>query len=522
MKARLHTRAAIVAFGLALFLVPGVHSQGAGNVRVVRLSRTEGQVLVSHSGDVNWEDAPVNLPLQEGDTLATQGGFAEIEFEDGATAFLAENSILQITHLGFSGAGRVTELGLTQGTGTFNANLTSQDTFRVQALTFDVAIPESAEFRVDGFRDGAAIQVLVGDVSVSTAKGSTNLEKGQSVAIHESGLQDSSIGGLSIAEDAFDQWVTQEGEIIRSGNKNTLSYINSPNYYGLSDLSRYGTWVNAAGFGYSWRPFSVGFAWTPYFNGRWVLNLLLGWIWVSEEPWGWMPYHFGSWLLSPNLGWLWVPGGPAGLRQWEPARVNWIQVGNQVGWVAMSPNDRTGAPANATKGVITKPSQSPRNGIESNEIVTGKRFAKYHASEAAAGGICFASNAGTPRAGRILELSRERAPDDNQSIVFDQGTRTYINRDGSNEPNRNQPGKRNNAAPVRSALGALDASCQYSIRGSTCDAACTRSGGFRRQSCNPAKAVSDGASFARKCSHERNRPRRPAIAAIVNAVRHRP
>ena len=35
--------------------------------------------------------------------------------------------------------------------------------------------------------------------------------------------------------------------MIRAGNKNTLSYINSPNYYGLSDLSIYGTWVELPG-----------------------------------------------------------------------------------------------------------------------------------------------------------------------------------------------------------------------------------------------------------------------------------
>ena len=62
-----------------------------------------------------WEEALVNLPLQEGDTLATQSGLAEIEFESGATAYLAENSVLQFTQLAFSGGGRLTQLTLTQG-----------------------------------------------------------------------------------------------------------------------------------------------------------------------------------------------------------------------------------------------------------------------------------------------------------------------------------------------------------------------------------------------------------------------
>ena len=436
MKSSALIRLALVAAtGIALCFIPAARAQDAGNVRVVRLSLAEGQVLVSHAGSNVWEEAPANLPLQEGDSLATQDGRAEIEFENGATGYLAENSVLQFTRLGFSGAGRATDLTLTQGAGTFYANLTSEDTFRVQALTFDVTIPQRAEFRVDGFKDGAAVEVFEGGVTVSTTKGSTSLEKGQSTAVHQSDFQTNfAIGSLPAAEDAFDQWVTEQGEIIRAGNKNTLAYVNSPNVYGLSDLSRYGTWVNIAGFGNSWRPFGVGFTWTPYFNGKFIFNPILGWIWVSSEPWGWMPYHFGSWLLAPNLGWVWVPGGPAGLKQWEPSRVNWVNVGNQVGWVAKSPNDRPGAPANLAQGVITRSGRSPGNGNENHEIMSGKELRniaplKQPPPEFASHPVPGAQHPGTRSTIRLAP----RTPDNNASIVYDNGTRTYINRDGRNE-----------------------------------------------------------------------------------------
>jgi hypothetical protein len=137
----------LAAASLAFLLAPAAHAQDSDYSRVVRLSRTDGQVLVSHPGSDAWEDAMVNLPLQEGDTLATQGGLAEIEFENGATAYLAENSVLQFTQLGFADGGRVTHLTLTQGAGTFYANLTRQDSFAVVAPTFEVAIPERAEAR---------------------------------------------------------------------------------------------------------------------------------------------------------------------------------------------------------------------------------------------------------------------------------------------------------------------------------------------------------------------------------------
>jgi hypothetical protein len=453
MKSSLHNRAALIAaIGIFFFLVPVAHAQDAGNVRVVRLSRVEGQVLVSHSGSNVWEDASINLPLQEGDTLATQAGLAGIEFDNGATAYLAENSVLQFTQLGFVGGGRATDLTLAQGTGNFYASLTGQDTFRVETLTFNVTIPQHGEFRVDGFKDGAAVEVFLGDVSVSTTRGSTNLEKGESVAVHQNDLKDFSIGSLPTAEDAFDQWLNEQGEMIRSGNKNTLSYINSPNIYGLSDLDRYGTWVNIAGFGNTWRPFGVGFTWTPYFNGKFILDPNLGWIWVSSEPWGWMPYHFGSWLLSPNLGWVWVPGGPGGLNQWEPSRVNWVSAGNQVGWVAKSPNDREGAPANAARGIVIMSAKAPGKGSESNQIVSGKDLRniaplRQPPPEFAARIAPGLNQPGIKSTTRVAP----RTPDNNQSIAYESATHTNNNRGGNNETaSGNLPTARNNA-PVSPA-----------------------------------------------------------------------
>jgi hypothetical protein len=439
MKSQFRIAAAFTAFlGMFLGLVPIARAQNSGSVRVVRLSRAEGEVLVSHSGSDVWEEAPVNLPLQEGDSLATQGGLAEIEFENGATAYLAENSILQISALGFSDDGRVTELSLTQGAGTFYANLSSRDSFRVFTSTFNVVIPERSEFRADAFHDGAAVEVFLGTVSVSTTKGSTTLSKGQSVVVHDRDFQDlNNIIARLPEEDAFDAWVTEQSEIIRSGNKNTLSYINSPNSYGLSDLAIYGSWVDVPSIGLSWRPFSVGFSWTPYGNGQWILDPRLGWIWVSNEAWGWMPYHFGAWLLSPTLGWVWVPGGPAGLRHWEPSCVNWVQFGNQVGWVARSPLDRNGAPANLLMGVVTRSSLSLRNANDGNEIVTGKQLQGATVLKEPPREFDSRRPTVIQRFGIPATVRREPRPSsENQSIVFDRGTHTFINREDSGPDNR--------------------------------------------------------------------------------------
>lgn len=423
--------AVAAVLGLCLFAVPALRSQSADSVRVVRLSRAEGQVLVSHPGTDAWDEAPANLPLQEGDTLATQGGRAEIEFENGATSYLAENSVLQFMQLGFADSGRVTELHLTQGAGTFYANLTSQDVFRVQTAALKAVIPDRAEFRVDAFSDGAAVEVFLGKVTVSTAKGSATLDKGQSVAVHDRDFQDLNNIARLPEEDAFDKWVTEEGEIIRSGTKNTLTYVNSPNYYGLSDLSIYGNWIYLAGFGMSWRPFSTGLSWTPYMNGVWVLDARLGWIWVSNEAWGWTPYHFGSWMLSPVLGWVWVPGGPAGLQRWEPARVNWVSVGNQAGWVARSPLDREGVTANLEKGVVMRTGRSATSANASNELVTGKQLQSATTLKAPPAEFTARTARLSPSVPQPRDSFPARTapgnPKGSNSIVFDGRTRTYIN-----------------------------------------------------------------------------------------------
>jgi hypothetical protein len=169
-------------------------------------------------------------------------------------------------------------------------------------------------------------------------------------------------------------------------------------------------------------------------NGIWILNPRLGWVWVSNEPWGWMPYHFGTWQLSPTLGWVWIPGGPAGLRHWEPARVNWVRVGDRVGWVAKSPNDRGTVPANIQHGVITRPDRPSRPANDSNEILTGKTL--QGAMPLQAPPHDFASRASTNARRSEIPSTIQPAtstPDRNQSIVFDRNSQTFINRDGAGD-----------------------------------------------------------------------------------------
>jgi len=101
--------------------------------------------------------------------------------------------------------------------------------------------------------------------------------------------------------DSFDQWVSAQSETIVSGTKDALNYITSQNYYGLSDLSIYGSWVNLPGYGNSWRPFRSGLSWTPYMNGQWILDPRLGWIWGKQRALGLDAVSLRNLAASPTL-----------------------------------------------------------------------------------------------------------------------------------------------------------------------------------------------------------------------------
>ena len=92
-------------------------------------------------------------------------------------------------------------------------------------------------------------------------------------------------------------------------NVASFSAFNSPYSYGLSDMSYYGSFVNAGGCGSMWRPYFASAAWDPYANGTWAWYSGAGYSWVSPYPWAWTPYHSGSWAYCDNVGWGWMPGG---------------------------------------------------------------------------------------------------------------------------------------------------------------------------------------------------------------------
>jgi ferric-dicitrate binding protein FerR (iron transport regulator) len=333
-----------------LLIIPVAWAGEYSHARVVRLSLVEGDVQVMTADQGGWQKAIVNTPMREGMSIATAQGRAEVEFEEDATARIADNTVLQFSEMALADGNRVTRLNLSQGTATIYTSRGHHDTFTVQAGKLETTVRDNAQLRVDVFEDGASVSVLKGSVEVAAAGASERVNKGQTLALRND-APDHVVLERNPAPDTWDRWVADRENAIEAGRYDSLRYVSSPVSYGLYDLSYYGGWYSYPGYGNCWQPYGIGMGWSPYYYGTWNYLPGFGFTWISYEPWGWMPYHYGRWVFSPAYGWLWVPGY---FHAWNPGAVHWIRTPGRIGWVPQAPHDQPGVtPQNLSHGVIS-------------------------------------------------------------------------------------------------------------------------------------------------------------------------
>lgn len=329
----------LVVFAMALGLIcvtlvnaAPADETGLSYARIVRLSVVKGDVQIARGETGKWEPAAMNMPLQQGFAVGTNEGMAEIELEHGSMIWVAPNSVVQFTELALSGGGQITKVAMTEGTATFDAALGSGDVFSVSNQNFDITTDGKSEFRVDMTHEGVGVSVLKGKISFHSSQGTENLGKG---ATYFLGVRKPQQTGMQTTPkaDQWDKFVKQRTDYIDAAAAQNSQYTNAPFSYGMADLSAYGGWLYVPGTGYAWQPNGVGAGWMPFSNGAMMFNDGFGWTWVSAEPWGWVPYHFGQWAFTSPYGWMWVPGNYAA---YSAAPVNWVSVGNKVGWTPLS------------------------------------------------------------------------------------------------------------------------------------------------------------------------------------------
>jgi FecR protein len=304
-------RSALTLLGLAILILSSplrADEKGYSYARVVRLSFVQGDVQISRSGSSDWEPGIPNMPVQQGFSIGTNNGRAEVEFESGGVMWVGENSVVQFAEMALADGGRITRLTLAQGTASFQVKLNSGDVFEVTSSAFHVSIPNHSKFRVDAFRDGASLSVYEGTATVKDSANVETVGSGKTFANRGAAPAESKLIS-NPGKDRWDTWVNERSASIASGANQTQSYTYAPVNYGMDDLYSYGNWLDCAGYGFGWQPWNAGLGWSPFFNGYFDYYNGLGWTWISFEPWGWAPYHFGSWAYTPTCGgWMWLPG----------------------------------------------------------------------------------------------------------------------------------------------------------------------------------------------------------------------
>jgi hypothetical protein len=364
-------RSLVLIFAVILLLcagLPGIAAADTSHVRIIRLSLIQGDVRFASSfhGDsltdpkAVWQTAPLNMPIREGSALATGAGRAEVEFENGAMAFLGDNSVLEFYDLSLHDGQRITRLVLRQGTAVFYVHSQS-DYFSVTGGDFTVEASPRSRFRLNSFDDGSTVDVDAGQVSILRDDKTTPLEKGQSLSVRATDPKYPVIARADPNDD-FDHWVSGRIDSAVAATNYTNQFTSTANYSsGFSDLYTFGSWYSMAGYGYGWRPFGVGLGWCPFdaAYGNWYMDASIGWSFIGSAPWGWLPYHYGGWIYSPAYGWMWTPNGFAGYGgyggrpiAYRPVTAVWVNTGGTLGFVPAHPLDKNGkTPLNVAQGI---------------------------------------------------------------------------------------------------------------------------------------------------------------------------
>jgi len=427
------------AFLFASAIVSPLALADSSHARIVRLSLVQGDVRFArdvHGQDpladssLVWEAGQLNLPIRQSYVVATDKGRAEVEFENGGMAFLADNTVLEFYDLSLEDGAMTTRLVLRQGSASFYVNPRTGDYFSVTGGDFTAEATGRAEFRMDNFDDGSTVGVAKGRINVLRKKESTPLSKGQSLSVKAGDEFAPAIARLADS-DEFDRWVDGRIDSVSTATNAATQYSSNYSYTpGYADLMSYGSWFPIGGYGFGWRPYGFGLGWCPFDNGGWFYDPFWGWTFIGAQPWGWLPYHFGGWAFEPGLGWVWLPGAFGGGQLWRPSTGVWVRGrGGLIGVVPIHPLDVRGkAPLNMAQGVfpvnrgVVSGTLQPATGADWKVVKSVPRDTlTSNLIRAAAPERLSRTLVAGPTGSRVVTLSRE------SSIAYDAREHKFVN-----------------------------------------------------------------------------------------------
>ena len=317
--------------------------------RVARVSFIRGDVQVKRNGETEWENVSLNLPLVEGDEIATSpDSRVEIQFDSSNFLRLAENSLLKITTLRDEGIA----VSLSEGLLSLRVFSFEKDKgyFELDAPQMTVSIQKAGLFKMDA-REREQVRVSLtegGEARIYSDTSAFTLRSGRSATVF---LNADRLGEWETADaaryfDEWDSWVAERDQKLANLlNNSSYDKYYDRDIYGAEDLNDNGSWSDSDDYGKVWRPnyssISVYNNWSPYRYGHWRWVNPYGWVWINDEPWGWATSHYGRWIYD-SRGWGWTPYSYHRPKRswWRPALVAIFNINNDVCWYPLSHRDR--------------------------------------------------------------------------------------------------------------------------------------------------------------------------------------
>ena len=304
---------------------------------VARVSLTNGDVTVRRGDSGDWIQAEVNMPLVEGDSIATgRASRAEVQLDYSNLLRLNEESELNVAQL----ANRSFRVQLERGIVTYSELQGGEADVDIETPLAAIRPRKKGAYRIEVFgQDRVVVTVRDGEAHVASTEGIETLKEGRTMVIRGAGDSVEFQTLKAESRDDWDRWNERRDDQLRRSE--SYRYV-SRSISGAHDLDGHGHWTYVSGYGRCWFP-TVAAGWAPYSYGRWIWLDYYGWSWVGYEPWGWAPYHYGRWVFVDSV-WAWAPGPVLVRPVYAPALVAFfgggpsvrVSVGGPVvGWVAL-------------------------------------------------------------------------------------------------------------------------------------------------------------------------------------------
>jgi uncharacterized membrane protein YgcG len=305
-----HLRSALGSLSCLIFtFLLGISAFADSQARIVRLSYLDGDVELDKGDGRGFSTAYRNMPVTQQSKLWARDGQAEVEFEDGSSIRLTPDTIVAFNDLSLdNNGGRNSSVELQQGTAYFDIHRRDSDHFQLQFGREQVQLLKSARFRVGADKSQFEVAVMSGEIQVLSASGTEVAVKKNETIRLDSDDPDRYYLAKGIDSETYDSWDSDRAKSHDQAVATANAWGGNNVTYGLSDLNAYGNYFYVPGYGYMWRPASVGLGWDPFADGYWVSYPGFGYTFVSGYPWGWAPYRYGSWQFVNGYGWCWAPG----------------------------------------------------------------------------------------------------------------------------------------------------------------------------------------------------------------------